>query len=67
MDEQLVGWSDPAARHLDFLPEKLAQMVGWGKTVAPPPLGRMFDFDPSVLGKLAPPPVAEPELALVMA
>jgi len=57
-------WSDPAACHLDFLPEKLVQMVGWGKTVAPPPLRRMFDFDPSALGKLAPQPVAEPELAL---
>jgi FADH2 O2-dependent halogenase len=54
-------WSDPAARHLDFLPEKLAQMVGWGKTVAPPEFRRMFDFDPSVLGKLAPQPVAMPE------
>jgi FADH2 O2-dependent halogenase len=58
-------WSDPAACHLDFLPEKLVQMVGWGKTVAPPQLSRMFDFDPSVLGKLAPQPVAEPELARV--
>jgi hypothetical protein len=56
-------WSDPAACHLDFLPEKLVQMVGWGKTVAPPSLSRMFDFDPSVLGKLAPQPVAEPEPA----
>lgn len=56
-------WGDPAACHLDFLPEKLVQMVGWGKTAAPPPLNRMFDFDPSVLGKLAPPmaPDAEPE------
>jgi hypothetical protein len=59
-------WSEPAARHLDFLPEKLVQMVGWGKTAAPPLLSRMFDFDPSVLGKLAPPPVAEPELTPVM-
>lgn len=57
-------WSDPAARHIDFLPEKLVQMVGWGKTVAPPEFRRMFDFDPSVLGKLAPQPVAEPEPVL---
>jgi hypothetical protein len=57
-------WSDPAACHLDFLPEKLVQMVGWGKTVAPPQLSKMFDFDPSVLGKLAPQPVAVPELVL---
>jgi FADH2 O2-dependent halogenase len=55
-------WSNPAACHLDFLPEKLVQMVGWGKTVAPPPFSQMFDFDPSALGKLAPQPVAEPEL-----
>ena len=60
-------WSDPAACHLDFLPEKLVQMVGWGKTVAPPALRQMFDFDPSVLGKLAPQPVAEPELELELA
>lgn len=42
-------------------------MIGWGKTVAPPSLSRMFDFDPSVLGKLAPPPMAESEPALAMA
>lgn len=52
-------WGDPTAHHLDFLPEKLVQMVGWGKTAAPWPLNRWFDFDPSVLAKLAPPPVAE--------
>jgi FADH2 O2-dependent halogenase len=46
-------WGDPAACHLDFLPEKLVRMVGWGKTEATPPLSRLFDFDPSVLGKLA--------------
>ena len=66
-------WGDPAARHLDFLPEKLGQMVGWGMTAAPPSVSGMFDFDPSVLGKLAPQPqvvikpvtepVAEPVLA----
>jgi tetracycline 7-halogenase / FADH2 O2-dependent halogenase len=59
-------WSDPEARHLDFLPEKLVQMVGWGKTEAPPPLNRWFDFDPSVLGAPAPPmpePVAVPAMA----
>ncbi len=36
-------------------------MVGWGKTVAPPSLARWFDFDPSVLGKLPPQPVLDPE------
>jgi tetracycline 7-halogenase / FADH2 O2-dependent halogenase len=43
-------WGDPAACHLDFLPEKLVRMVGWGKMEASPPLNRWFDFDPSVLG-----------------
>jgi tetracycline 7-halogenase / FADH2 O2-dependent halogenase len=57
-------WGDPAACHLDFLPEKLVGMVGWGMTAAQPPLSQMFDFDPSVLGKLEPQPdpVAEPVL-----
>lgn len=58
------AWSDPAARHLDFLPEKLMRMIGWGMTEAPPPIRRMFDFDPSVLGGPAPP---VPEAAAVPA
>lgn len=53
-------WSDPASCHLDFLPEKLGQMIGWGMTAAPPDIARMFDFDPSVLAKLAPQPQPEP-------
>jgi tetracycline 7-halogenase / FADH2 O2-dependent halogenase len=61
------AWGDPAACHLDFLPEKLGQMVGWGMTAAPPSIARMFDFDPSVLAKLPPQPVvpvaAEAEMA----
>ncbi len=60
------AWGDPDARHLDFLPEKLVRMVGWGKMEAPPPLNRWFDFDPSVLGGPAPQmpePVAEPAMA----
>jgi FADH2 O2-dependent halogenase len=48
------AWGDPTACHLDFLPEKLMRMIGWGKTEAPPPIRRMFDFDPSVLGGPAP-------------
>jgi tetracycline 7-halogenase / FADH2 O2-dependent halogenase len=43
-------WGNPEARHLDFLPEKLARMIGWGMTEAPAPIQAMFDFDPSVLG-----------------
>ena len=60
------AWGDPAACHLDFLPEKLGQMVGWGMTAAPPSIARMFDFDPSVLAKLPPQPVVvvEPEMAV---
>jgi len=59
----------PAACHLDFLPEKLVQMVGWGMTAAPPSIARMFDFDPSVLAKLPPQPVVEmePEMVAVVA
>jgi hypothetical protein len=57
------AWGDPAACHLDFLPEKLGQMIGWGMTAAPPSIARMFDFDPSVLGKLAPQPEPEPAMA----
>ena len=34
-------------------------MVGWGMTAAPPSIARMFDFDPSVLAKLAPAPPPE--------
>jgi hypothetical protein len=60
-------WSDPASCHLDFLPEKLGQMIGWGMTAAPPSLARMFDFDPSVLAKLAPQPAPQMEEAAVPA
>lgn len=63
------AWGDPAACHLDFLPEKLVQMVGWGMTAAPPSIARMFDFDPSVLAKLPPQPavVVEPEMVEAVA
>jgi tetracycline 7-halogenase / FADH2 O2-dependent halogenase len=54
-------WGDPAACHFDMLPEMLVQFVGWGKTAAQPPFSRLFDFDPSVLGKLAPQEEVEPE------
>jgi FADH2 O2-dependent halogenase len=54
-------WGEPSACHLDFVPEKLFQMLGWGMTAAPAPLNRWFDFDPSVLG--APPPAPEMEPA----
>lgn len=60
-------WGDPEARHLDFLPEKLGQTVGWGMTAAPPSIARWFDFDPSVLAKLPPQPVLEPEPEPAMA
>ena len=58
-------WGNPEARHLDFLPEKLMRMIAWGKTEAPEPIRRMFDFDPSVLG--GPVPEAMPEPAAVAA
>ncbi|HEY7214481.1 MAG TPA: FAD-dependent monooxygenase [Thermoanaerobaculia bacterium] len=54
------AWGDPEARHLDFLPEKLVRMIGWGLTEAPPPLNRWFDFDPSVLGGPPAPQMPEP-------
>jgi FADH2 O2-dependent halogenase len=45
------AWSDPAVRHLDFLPEKLGRMVAWGHQEAPAALrDRMFRWDPAVLG-----------------
>ena len=61
------AWGDPEARHLDFLPEKLVQTIGWGMTAAPPSLARWFDFDPSVLAKLPPQPVLDPEPEPAMA
>lgn len=63
------AWGDPKDCHLDFLPEKLGQMVGWGMTAAPPSIARMFDFDPSVLAKLPPQPavVVEPEMVEAVA
>ncbi|HYO12421.1 MAG TPA: tryptophan 7-halogenase [Thermoanaerobaculia bacterium] len=57
-------WGNPTVRHLDFLPEKLMRMIGWGKTEAPEPIQRMFDFDPSVLGA---PPQVEPAAVPAMA
>ena len=58
-------WGDPDAHHLDFLHDKLVQMLGWGMTAAPAPLNRWFDFDPSVLG--GPPPAPEMEMEPVEA
>jgi FADH2 O2-dependent halogenase len=53
----VYDWSDPAARHLDFLPEKLGRMIAWGKSEAPAVLrDRLFVWDPAVLG---PPPGSE--------
>ncbi len=40
------GWADPDQHHLDFLPEKLGQLIHWGRTSAPPPFAQMFDFSP---------------------
>ena len=52
------AWSDPEARHLDFLPEKLGRFVAWGHTEAPAAVGqRFFAWDPGVLG-LGPPGAA---------
>jgi len=61
------AWGDPLDVHLDFLPEKLGQMIGWGMTAAPPSIARMFDFDPSVLAKLAPQPQPEPVAEMAIA
>lgn len=71
------GWGDPEQLHLDFTPEKLMRMIGWGKTEAPAEVrDRMFDFNMAVLGGMSdkphapvPPPVRShrDELALAMA
>lgn len=47
-------WGDPAAHHTDVLPEKLKQMIEWGKTEAKWPLNRWFDFDLKYLERLRP-------------
>lgn len=49
-------WGDPDKHHLDFLPEKLVGLIGWGRTVAPPPFNSMFDFSPEnyLQGEVAP-------------
>ena len=60
-------WANPEARHLDFLPEKLMRMIGWGKMEAPEPIQRLFDFDPSVLGAPGPMPADEPVAVAAMA
>lgn len=58
------AWSDPADRHLDYLPEKLIRTVQWGKTEAPAALrDRLFAWDPSPLMGGGPPPQAAPESA----
>lgn len=54
-------WGNPEVRHLDFLPEKLMRMIGWGQSEAPEPIQGMFDFDPSVLGS----PASRPEMMAV--
>jgi FADH2 O2-dependent halogenase len=58
-------WDNPESRNLDFLPEKLMRMIGWGKSEAPEPIQRMFDFDPSVLGGPPPGAPAEEPVAVV--
>ncbi len=53
-------WSDPAARHLDFLPEKLGRMIAWGHGEAPAVLrDRLFRWDPAALGLGGPPAAAD--------
>jgi len=48
------GWGDPQQHHLDFTPEKLMRMIGWGKTEAPAEVrDRMFDFNMAILGGMA--------------
>ena len=44
------GWANPDERHLDLLPDRLARLVEWGRTAAPPSIRRHVDFDPAVLG-----------------
>jgi FADH2 O2-dependent halogenase len=45
------GWGDAQALHLDFVPEKLARTIAWGRTAAPPRIrDRLFDWNPAVLG-----------------
>jgi FADH2 O2-dependent halogenase len=67
------GWSDPEQLHLDFTPEKLMRMIGWGKTEAPAELrDRMFDFNMAVLGGMsdkahAPARTERDRLAMAMA
>lgn len=51
-------WGDPAAHHADVLPEKLRQMIEWGKTEAKWPMNRWFDFDLKYLERLRPDPAA---------
>jgi tetracycline 7-halogenase / FADH2 O2-dependent halogenase len=54
----VYDWSDPAARHLDFLPEKLGRMIAWGRSEAPPVFrDRLFRWDPVALGLGGPPAV----------
>ncbi|HEY9422598.1 MAG TPA: hypothetical protein VIW92_14375, partial [Thermoanaerobaculia bacterium] len=60
-------WANPDSRHLDFLPEKLMRMIGWGKMEAPEPIQRLFDFDPSVLGAPGPMPAGQPVAVPAMA
>jgi FADH2 O2-dependent halogenase len=55
------AWTDPAARHLDFLPEKLGRMIAWGRTQAPAALrDRLFRWDPEPLGFGGPPAAEAP-------
>lgn len=43
-------WSDPRARHLDFIPAKMARFIEWGFTEAPPRIRSRFTFNPAILG-----------------
>lgn len=64
------GWGDPEQLHLDFTPEKLMRMIGWGKTEAPAELrDRMFDFNVAVLGGMehAPTPALSESQRLAIA
>lgn len=53
------AWSDPAANHLDYLPEKLMRTVQWGMTESPAYLRhRLFAWNPAPLMAGGPPPAA---------
>jgi FADH2 O2-dependent halogenase len=52
LPRNVYAWGDPSARHVDFTPDLMMKLIGWGKTAAPDTIRTgAFDFEmPPAMG-----------------